>query len=84
MNDDKGLILTSRFTNAVEYVRQLHTGFRKGSVVPYMAHLLGVASLAMGESGEVPFLVTEDVVIAALLHDAVEDEGAYRDFEISK
>src|SRR6185295_4221318 len=38
-------------------------------------HLLGVASLVMGESGHVPFAVTEDMVIAALLHDAVEDEG---------
>ena len=43
--------------------------------MPYMAHLLGVASLVMGESGHVPFPVTEDMVIAALLHDAVEDEG---------
>ena len=40
-----------------------------------MAHLLGVASLVLGESGHVPFPVTEDMVIAALLHDAVEDEG---------
>jgi (p)ppGpp synthase/HD superfamily hydrolase len=42
--------------------------------VPYMAHLLGVASLVMGEAGgRVP--VTEDMVIAALLHDTVEDHG---------
>ncbi len=40
-----------------------------------MAHLLGVASLVLGEAGHVPFPVTEDMVIAALLHDAVEDEG---------
>jgi (p)ppGpp synthase/HD superfamily hydrolase len=40
-----------------------------------MAHLLGVASLVLEESGHVPFPVTEDMVIAALLHDAVEDEG---------
>jgi (p)ppGpp synthase/HD superfamily hydrolase len=41
-----------------------------------MAHLLGVASLVLGESGHVsPLVVTEDMVIAALLHDAVEDEG---------
>jgi (p)ppGpp synthase/HD superfamily hydrolase len=43
--------------------------------VPYMAHLLGVASLVLGETGHVPFPVTEDMAIAALLHDAVEDEG---------
>jgi len=40
-----------------------------------MSHLLGVASLVMGEAGHVPFAVTEDMVIAALLHDAVEDGG---------
>src|SRR5438105_8961274 len=40
-----------------------------------MAHLLGVASLVLGESGHVAFEVTEDIAIAALLHDAVEDEG---------
>ena len=38
-------------------------------------HLLGVTSLVLGESGHVPFPVTEDIAIAALLHDAVEDEG---------
>ena len=43
--------------------------------MPYMAHLLGVASLVLGETGHVPFPVTEDMAIAALLHDAVEDEG---------
>jgi (p)ppGpp synthase/HD superfamily hydrolase len=41
-----------------------------------MAHLLGVASLVLGETGHIgPHIVTEDLVIAALLHDAVEDEG---------
>ena len=40
-----------------------------------MAHLLGVASLVLGETGHVPFPVTEDMAIAALLYDAVEDEG---------
>jgi (p)ppGpp synthase/HD superfamily hydrolase len=70
----EGLILGSRFTQAVEYARQLHTEFRKGTRIPYMAHLLGVASLVLGEAGgRVP--VTEDMVIAALLHDTVEDHG---------
>ncbi len=72
---DATLHLTSRFTRAVDYARQVHVGRRKGTDVPYMAHLLGVASLVMGESGHVPFPVTEDMVVAALLHDAVEDEG---------
>src|SRR5215469_5750872 len=69
------LTLSPRFTEAVDYARQIHTGWRKGTKVPYMSHLLGVASLVMGEAGHVPFAVTEDMVIAALLHDAVEDEG---------
>lgn len=68
-------VLTPRFIHAVDYARQIHAGWRKGTQVPYMAHLLGVASLVMGESGHVRFAVTEDMVIAALLHDAVEDEG---------
>jgi (p)ppGpp synthase/HD superfamily hydrolase len=68
------LLLTERFSAAVEYARQLHTEYRKGTDVPYMAHLLGVASLVLGEAGgRVP--VTEDMVIAALLHDTVEDHG---------
>jgi len=67
--------LTDRFTRAVDYARHIHVGSRKGTDVPYMAHLLGVASLVLGESGHVGFPVTENVVIAALLHDAVEDEG---------
>src|ERR1700756_190632 len=71
----QALVLTQRFTDAVDYARQIHTGVRKGTEVPYMAHLLGVASLVMGEVGHVPFPVTEDMVIAALLHDTVEDHG---------
>jgi (p)ppGpp synthase/HD superfamily hydrolase len=74
--DEHGpLTFTPRFTHAVDYARQLHVGMRKGTQVPYMAHLLGVASLVMGETGHVPLMVTEDMLIAALLHDAVEDEG---------
>ena len=71
----QALVLTQRFTDAVDYARQIHTDVRKGTEVPYMAHLLGVASLVMGEVDHVPFVVTEDMVIAGLLHDAVEDEG---------
>jgi (p)ppGpp synthase/HD superfamily hydrolase len=72
--DNPRLVLTDRFTDAVDYARRLHTEYRKGTDIPYMAHLLGVAALVMGETGRrVP--VTEDMVIAALLHDAVEDHG---------
>ena len=71
----KLLHLTSRFTSAVDYARQVHVDYRKESQVPSLAHLIGVASLVIGESGHVNFPVTEDMVIAALLHDAVEDQG---------
>ncbi|HTV81611.1 MAG TPA: HD domain-containing protein [Acidobacteriaceae bacterium] len=69
------LYLSDRFTRAVDYARHLHIERRKGTSIPYMAHLLGVASLVMGEAGHAPIPVTEDMVIAALLHDAVEDYG---------
>jgi (p)ppGpp synthase/HD superfamily hydrolase len=74
-NETELLQLSSRFTSAVDYARKVHTERRKGTDVPYMAHLLGVAALVMGEVGYVRFPVTEDMVIAALLHDAAEDHG---------
>ncbi len=62
--------LTARFTSALEYAAQLHrTQVRKGGDVPYVSHLLAVAGLVI-EHG-----ATEDEVIAALLHDAIEDQG---------
>ncbi|HTV16191.1 MAG TPA: HD domain-containing protein [Acidobacteriaceae bacterium] len=77
MNTERGstLYLSDRFTQAVDYARHLHIERRKGTEIPYMAHLLGVASLVMGEAGHAPIPVTEDMVIAALLHDTVEDHG---------
>lgn len=65
--------LTSRFSEALAYASQLHaTQYRKGSGVPYVAHLLGVAAIAL-EHG-----ANEDEAIAALLHDAIEDQGGAR------
>jgi (p)ppGpp synthase/HD superfamily hydrolase len=76
-NPTHPLILTERFSRAVDYARVLHTEFRKGTKIPYMAHLLGVASLVMGEAGgAIP--ITEDMVIAAILHDTAEDHGGQR------
>ncbi|MBD2728007.1 bifunctional (p)ppGpp synthetase/guanosine-3',5'-bis(diphosphate) 3'-pyrophosphohydrolase [Nostoc sp. FACHB-892] len=63
-------MLSERFTTALTYATQLHANqVRKGSGVPYIAHLLGVASIAL-EYG-----ANEDEAIAALLHDAIEDQG---------
>lgn len=64
------LILTKRFLDAVEYAFYLHAGQkRKGTQTPYISHLMGVSSLVLEHGG------TEDEAIAALLHDAVEDQG---------
>jgi len=63
-------MLSERFTAALTYATQLHANqVRKGSGVPYIAHLLGVASIAL-EYG-----ANENEAIAALLHDAIEDQG---------
>jgi (p)ppGpp synthase/HD superfamily hydrolase len=74
-NTAEELHLSIRFTQAIDYARHVHIERRKGSGIPYMAHLLGVASLVMGEAGRAAVPVTEDMVIAALLHDAAEDHG---------
>lgn len=63
-------MLTSRFENALVYAFRLHvTQTRKGKRIPYLAHLMSVASLVLENGGD------EDMAIAALLHDAVEDQG---------
>jgi (p)ppGpp synthase/HD superfamily hydrolase len=69
------LHFTEKLTRAFDYARHLHIERRKGTGIPAMAHLMGVASLVMGEAGIIHFPVTEDMVVAALLHDAVEDHG---------
>jgi len=62
--------MTKRFTDAMSYAAELHKHqVRKGSGVPYIAHLLSVTALAL-EHG-----ANEDEAIAALLHDAIEDQG---------
>lgn len=61
---------SKRFEAALVYASQVHEGhFRKGTQVPYITHPMAVAAL-VGEAGG-----TENEVIAALLHDAVEDCG---------
>ena len=62
--------LTQRFTDALAYATEVHAGqSRKGTSVPYVAHVLGVCALVLEDGGG------EDEAIAALLHDAVEDGG---------
>ena len=59
-----------RFNLAFQFASGLHhQQMRKGSSVPYIAHLMGVCSLVLDAGGD------EDQAIVALLHDAVEDQG---------
>jgi len=64
------MLLSHRFEDALAYAAHLHSNQeRKASGVPYIAHLMGVTSLVLDYGGD------EDEAIAALLHDAVEDQG---------
>lgn len=61
---------TNRLSEAFALAEELHRKqHRKGSDVPYITHLMAVAAIVGEHSGD------EDQVIAALLHDAVEDQG---------
>jgi len=63
-------VLTRRYADAVAYACDVHAQqVRKGTQVPYAAHLIGVSSLVL-EAG-----ADEDLAIAALLHDSAEDHG---------
>lgn len=63
--------LTSRFSDALGLAADLHAQqLRKGTRIPYVAHLLGVASIALHHGAD------EDEAIAALLHDSIEDAPA--------
>jgi (p)ppGpp synthase/HD superfamily hydrolase len=62
-------MLTDRFDQAMLFAAQLHREQRrKGTAIPYMSHLLGVTSHVLEYGG------SEDQAIAAMLHDAVEDQ----------
>ena len=62
--------LTSRFDEAFRYAHEAHRAqTRKQTPIPYIGHLMGVASIVLDDGG------TEDEAIAALLHDAAEDAG---------
>ena len=65
-----GARLFHRFEDALAFTARLHaTQTRKGTDIPYIAHLLAVSSLVITHGGD------EHEAIAGLLHDAVEDQG---------
>jgi (p)ppGpp synthase/HD superfamily hydrolase len=62
--------LTARFADALGFAHDKHKAqLRKGGDIPYLGHLLSVAGLVIEAGG------TEEQAIAALLHDAAEDQG---------
>lgn len=66
-------LLTQRFDQALLFATQLHRHqTRKGTQIPYISHLLSVTALVLESGGN------EDEAIAALLHDAIEDQGGDR------
>ena len=67
---NRAVRLGPRFLRAFEFAAEKHKNqTRKASTIPYIAHLMGVASLVLEAGGD------EDLAIAALLHDVVEDCG---------
>ncbi len=62
--------ITDKFKKALDFAFDLHKAQRrKGSKTPYIGHLLSVAGLVFEMGGD------EEEAMAALLHDAVEDQG---------
>ncbi len=65
--------LGKRFERALVWACRLHRGQRKkSSDVPYVSHLLAVTALVLEDGG------SESEAVAALLHDAVEDQAIGR------
>ncbi|WP_439814515.1 HD domain-containing protein [Zavarzinia sp. CC-PAN008] len=63
-------MLTDRFADALTFAEGLHRQqTRKGNDIPYVAHLMTVAASVLEHGGD------EETAIAALLHDAAEDQG---------
>lgn len=76
MTNHRRPILSERFDEALAYASRIHrTQVRKGNNVPYISHLLGVAAIAIENGAD------ERQAIAALLHDAVEDQGGLAQLE---
>ena len=69
--NENAIVLGARFQRAFTLALELHRDqVRKGPTpIPYIAHLLGVTSIVIEDGGD------EDEAIAALLHDAAEDQG---------
>jgi (p)ppGpp synthase/HD superfamily hydrolase len=71
------MILSEQFDTALVMASDLHRRQkRKETEIPYVAHLLAVAAIVLENGGD------ENQAIAALLHDAPEDQGGRRTLEM--
>lgn len=69
MKPEQESLLLSRFEQALVFAARRHREQRrKGTDIPYIAHLMQVAGLVMENGGG------DDEAIAALLHDVMEDQ----------
>lgn len=68
--------LSENFEKALHYAFRLHQSQkRKVTGVPYFSHLMAVSATVLEHGGD------EETAIAALLHDAVEDQGGTKTLE---
>jgi (p)ppGpp synthase/HD superfamily hydrolase len=67
---DTPILTLERFDSALQFAVEHHRRqLRKGTEIPYVAHILAVTALVLEMGGD------EDEAIGALLHDVVEDGG---------
>jgi len=65
-----------KYAEALSYASLLHKDqHRKGNRIPYISHLLAVSSIIWENGGD------EDMAIAGLLHDAIEDQGGMKIYD---
>lgn len=74
---------SQRYSDALAWVAELHQRQRrKGKEVPYISHLIAVSALVWEDCGQTDQInqeQREELAIAALLHDAIEDAGVTRE-----
>ncbi len=65
-------MFSERFDSALAFAHRLHRRQRRKTLgAPYIAHLLGVTAAVIEDGG------SEEEAIAALLHDAIEDQARH-------
>ena len=70
--------LSERFDRALTLAHKVHRQqARKGTQVPYIAHILGVAAIVLEFGGD------EDQAIGGLLHDVLEDAAEHAGEQIT-